>query len=357
MLKIRKGLIVFLALGLSVSYGQDLKESLRRLLKDNATSYVQPVGDALGTNLNTNWFHRGNLHHFLGFDVGVKLSLVMIPDSVKTFNFNLGDQQMAFALNPITGTNDTIMLSYSDIYYGSNTEMPTIASDESRTMAANPSHITDVLVDSLNARGLPGENFRAAIANAAAEIPDFTLKGLGLASVPFGVPQVSVGLPGGMEVTARFLPKLNLPKIGDKLGKVDLLGLGVRMSLDQYIPIPMFPFTINLYGNYQKIGIGDVLTAKSTSYGVQVGKSINLLVIAFGVYANAGFETSSFDLDYTYQRGDVEVPVKLSLDGPSGTDMGAGVWFRIVPLTYISVGVTKSPTSTAYTAGIGLSLR
>ena len=123
---IKKVLILVLALTFAVgAFGQSLEENLGSMLSDNATLYLQPLGDAFGAGMNSGWYHRSRVHKMLGFDISAKAMMAVVPDEGQFFNFVLNENTMEFDLTSIVDGVAPIELSFADIYYETDTRTPT----------------------------------------------------------------------------------------------------------------------------------------------------------------------------------------------------------------------------------------
>ena len=97
--------------------------------------------------------------------------------------------------------------------------------------------------------------------------------GFNLPYVPLPMPQVSLGLPFGIEVMARYIPTVSA---GDE-GKFNYSGFGARYSIDQWIP--MCPVNIAVHFMTQKLNFksksdADIFSGKGTAYGLKSARSL-----------------------------------------------------------------------------------
>jgi hypothetical protein len=173
--------------------------------------------------------------------------------------------------------------------------------------------------------------------------------GLDIPTTPLIVPQVSIGLPFGFEVTGRFFPTT---KIGD-VGKVNLLGFGLRHDIDQYIPL--LPVDVAVHFFTQKLSYEDasgtkLLEASGTAYGVEVSKHLLLLT----VYAGFQLESSSVKVGPFTNPYD-STPAEFTVDGNTSSRLLVGARLSLVFLNIhadYNLGTTK-----AFALGVGISFR
>ncbi|MCH8299027.1 MAG: hypothetical protein IIC39_00600 [Candidatus Marinimicrobia bacterium] len=154
--------IIFSLMLTTTSFGQDstqsvMQELIEQIAGDNVETYMQPFATALGTAVNTGLYHTAKIHGLPGFDVGVRVMFIPIPDDANTYFAKSNDTDSVEA-NTVFGPKDFL-------------------------------------------NGIPG--------------------GLDIGFIPFAVLHLSFGLPMGTEVNLRYLPSFetndDIPKI-DLLG-------------------------------------------------------------------------------------------------------------------------------------------
>lgn len=277
---------------------ESLEEKLSQMLESNAEGYLRPITEGLGADLNTCLFHSAKPHGVLGFDVGLKIMAVPMPDEAKFFTATVGSEshESATAVGPEDGG--------ATFTFGGGTTLP---------------------------------------------------GGIGADVVPVAVPQASIGLPFKTDVILRYLPAM---EIDDEIGEFKYLGLGVKHRLNQYIPLPSFPLDLAAYGVLQKLEIGDILWVSNQSFGLIASKSIPLITI----YGGFAVESSQTDVTYTYVNPsgpDVDVDLEMDSDVTSRLNVGAKLTF--FPLLFVQADYSKLMGSdvakNAYGVGLGLNLR
>ena len=367
---IKKVLILVLTMGLALgAYGQSLEETLSNLLKDNATMYMQPMGDGMGALMNSGYYHRSKVHKMLGFDLSIKLMALQVNDDAKWFDFALGNDMLQYDLSSISTLYDlgTVEISMDDVFMGANTRVPTIAGDADSigVIEVNTEHLQGIFEDHILAQLTPTlgpagaalalSNMSGPLATYIAAIPDIEIPGLGLAYMALPMPQLAVGLPMGIEVTVRGFPEYDIPDVG----KFTMYGGGLRLNIDQFIPIPLFPVDITAGAFYSQMSIGDIFTSSNASVGLQVGKSINLLIFGLGVYADAAYETSSISIGYDVDPNAGFGTDRLEFDMTTdpGLRLGVGFHLKPIPLVNLSAHVAQTPNNVVATAGLSISLR
>ncbi len=341
-------IVLLLSLSVAVFAQDDLGKQLSKVAGQNAVSYVSPLLSGFGADLNSGLYHSADLHDILGFDVGVKLSLMGIQDADKTFDF-----QMPSSIripSGIPGGGDVVFVGGT--HYASKVVAPT---------AAGANSGVDIYPIGVPAKTSTGVDIPLTLQNTLKNQkilttpPGFDLKG-----VPLVVPQAAIGLPLGFEVIGRFIPTMTIPPsgFGDPVGKVNFVGFGVRHSIDQYIPL--CPVDISVHFMTQKLTISDnndnkILSGSGTAYGAEVSKSFAVLT----VYGGFQMEKSSWDIEpYKFSDPTTNASVTISIpqiEGKNKSRFHAGV--RLL-LLLINVHADYSfATQPVITAGVGISLR
>ena len=187
-------LLVLLALSVS-AVGQKKVTDFLYMGKDAAgimtKEYLRPYGEMLGKSLNGGWYNSASIHKLGGFDLTVGVNMVMAPPSAESFD-------VAGLINTLPGNWSLKAPSVS--------KAPTAAG----SMTKRPVLVNDDLEQGV-------------------ELPN----GSGYNVFPMPIAQVSVGLPGHTEVSARVVPKMSV----GNAGKVNLYGFGLTHSFKEYVPI------------------------------------------------------------------------------------------------------------------------
>jgi hypothetical protein len=328
--KILAILVVFTTFTVTLSAQDDIGRQLSKVAGRNAVSYIAPLLSGLGADLNSGLYHSADLHEVLGFDVGVKLGVVMTTDADKSFDFVLPDQITYGGLTLRAGTDYDKLVTGSPTALGDKTGMDVKVKSTSKFVEVRGQTIFT------------------------------TPQGFNLKGVPLIVPQAAVGLPLGFEVIGRFIPTMTIPpsNFGDPIGKVTFTGFGLRHDIDQYIPL--CPVDIAVHFMTQKLTISDndgnkILSGSGTAYGAEVSKSLSVLTL----YGGFQVEKSSWDIEpYNFSDLSTNTTIKLdgfSVEGKNKSRFHAGV--RLL-LLLINIHADYSFASQpVITAGIGITLR
>lgn len=335
--------------------GQDIGETLKSLLEDNARGYVGPISTAFGTAVNSGTYHRAKPHKILGFDLTLNFAVATVPDAGQFYDFVLPDKitlPIDNTVIPELGTQ-VIIVEFigADLYAGNDLRSATFFGPDSIfDIVLNNSYAISQ-VKSAMAGQVPQEvidNATSEIQNAINQIPAIsTPPGIDFPALPMLIPQVSVGLPFSTEVT---LGGFSI-KAGDS--DISFSRFGAKIGLNQFIPtVPLLFPAVSLGFYVTNLDLGDVVKAKNSILTLQVSKSVPFLTI----YGGFGFENSSIEVDYTFVDQDLgEVPIAFSLDGDNGFRTTIGFRLKLLLLSLhadYSVGEYS-----AITLGMGLTLR
>jgi hypothetical protein len=338
--------LIMLCVFLSVSYYAKSQQQIAEFLKGNvkdaetlATAYMEPFGKMFGTSLNGGWYQAARPHKLLGFNVTFVTSVATVPTSAKTFDVSKLNLEELVLADPSNNISQTIS--------GKNTLGPRVVykDDPSGTLGFD----------------LP--------------------KGANLPFTFMPMIQAGIGLPFHTELTVRFLPSINVPKVGS----VNLWGVGVKNEFKEFIPgLKLVPIDLSIMLGYTKFAsefeisykpapadmptgytaanFNDqklALDANGFTARLLVGKSLPFL----SAYVGLGYSTAKtdFGLKGTYPIGmapvysGVEVDpfmMKYSHNGFSGN-----IGFR-VRLGVIAFNVDYTLGEYAlYSGGIGISFR
>jgi hypothetical protein len=295
-------------------------------------AYLRPYGEMLGVNLNSGWYTSAGVHKLGGFDFTILATYSMTPNSGKSFDVSKMDFQYMELAN-------------------ANHKAPTMAGK----MA------TDQL-PSLKPKGYAGTDRNIVLPN-----------GSGYDAMPSPMIQAAVGLPFKTEIMGRYVPQLDYGEIG----KLDLMGLGLKHNIDQHIPllkrIPFFKMSVlgaytQMNGNLglAQAGMsGQALDISTNAYTGRLLMGFNFPVVALYTGVGYGSAKTSFGLKGNYEvvGADPADPYATStVANPfafdyvvNGVDFNAGVRLRL-GIIALHADYTVGAYS-AITAGIGLSFR
>ncbi|MCK9560840.1 MAG: hypothetical protein M0R44_10385 [Candidatus Marinimicrobia bacterium] len=320
-------------------------DQLKELVASNGKSYLQPLATGFGTAMNTGLYNTAKTHKMLGFDIQLKVGMGMAPadkPSKTTYQFDLSAldaisfdvQGYSIELDPGSIFSDATTPNI----IGGDAEYFTVDNDyvqnEVQTQLYDQIHAAYPLLTptqiNTTISGMSSE-INTAIANnvQVKSIPG--LKSIGgledLKTVPFPFPilQASIGLPMGIEPSIRIIPKFEIPgDIGEAIGEISAFGAGVKLDIDRWIPVPLFPVDLAAQFYFQKMNIGEYLSANSTAMNLMVSKKLLFLTPYLGI----GKESSKFTASYK-KDGD---KIEFDIDGKNSMRFTAGLNIKIMVL-------------------------
>jgi len=321
----KKILIGLLLIIMVSSLFAGVQEKLQKFGEENGIVYVKPLVTAFGTTMNTGLFNTAKVLKPFTFGLNVNMMAAFVPKEDKTFTAVRPDLFIENPLNP----GENIYL-----YADEELESATVFGDEGATFVHNP-----------DLDAIPGLN--------ASELDIPLPNGANLPAVPFLMPQFNLGLPFGNEIMVRGMPKVEINK---DIGDLGFWGVGIKHSVDQYIPL--LPIDIAVQAALQNLYVGDILTFTNFNANLQVSKKL----LMWTLYTGVGYDKTnvSAEYDYTYQTinesneiEDVEQTIKFDVDGENEVRATAGVRFSFLLLKlYADYTISKY---SVFNAGIGVS--
>ena len=154
-----------------------LAEKLEAIAEENAVGYMQPFATALGTAINSGIYHTAKVHGLGGFDIGIRVMAVSIPDTGKIYS----------AFNGFNSFN-----------------VPTL------------------------------------FGNKTSDEPLLHVGGLDIGTLIFAVPQISIGLFMGTELNIRYLPPIEFDESIGEITFIGY-GLSHNLNQWIPVPLPLAP--------------------------------------------------------------------------------------------------------------------
>lgn len=239
--------------------------------------YIRPTANIIGAGLNAGWYNTARPHKLGGLDVMATVSWAKAPRSALSYDLSL--LNLNASLEPSKPTS-----------------APTAAGEQ----AERPELIYTQRIGSED------------IEYARFTHPD----GSGYDFFPLPMGQITVGLPLGTDVSARFIPVINVMDFGE----VGLWGVGGKHSVSQWIPIlrDLDFLDISLQGGYTRVSSSvhlkiepqevDVVPLLDPDYKWEdqflvqkvAGWTVNLIasqtLLAFTFYEGIGYASSLADV-------------------------------------------------------------
>lgn len=170
--------------------------------------------------------------------------------------------------------------------------------------------------------------------------------GINKTSVPAAIPQIAVSTLGS-EVMLRFFPETTFEDV-----EVGLLGIGVKHSISQYIPL--IPVEIAVQVLYNKVSITSPdldLSTTNLAFNAHASRSFGLLTL----YGGLQYEQTTMNIDYTFTGAgfegiDVDEKFSLELEGDNNIRLTLGAALRLAVIV-INADVNLG-SHTAFVAGL-----
>ena len=142
-------------------------------------------------------------------------------------------------------------------------------------------------------------------------------------------PQIRLGGLLGTELVVRYASSAMVPVLEEEdFPDLSILGIGVQHSISQYIK--GLPLDVSIGGSVNTLKFGDIVDLRSTSFGLNVGKSFGVLGVSGGLQSDGG--TMNLTYTSTDPNGagsvDVDVEVERSMRFRAGASMSLA-FFRL----------------------------
>lgn len=160
--------------------------------------YLKPYANVLGSDLNAGWYNTARPHKLGGLDFTATVSWAKAP--LADLTYNLSELDLSDKAN-----------------LGATNTAPTIAGKQD---------VRPELTYSENVQLSPGNS--QDVEYASYTVPN----GTGVDFFPLPMGQLTVGLPFGTDVSARFVPLIHFRDYG----KIGLWGVGGKHEISQWVP-------------------------------------------------------------------------------------------------------------------------
>lgn len=276
----------------------ELENTIKQFSGETAKGYVRPAADLFGANLLAGQFRSAAIPR-MGFSIA--LEIVGMAGVV-------GDDQMTYTASTPPGFSPSSFKT-ATIFGGTGATV---------SHSSNPA---------LTYRGADGV--------------------FDVSYMPMVAPQLRIGAVFGTEALVRLM---GLPKTGNEfLPELHLLGLGLRHSISQYLPV--LPLDVAAAGYYTSFTAGDMIDFKGYSIGVHASKDFAIATL----YGGVSYERSTLSL--RYNSTDPNFPgqlVDLSFDGDNAFRFTAGAGLNLAFFhLFLDVNVGNV---THFSGGIGFGM-
>lgn len=334
-------MIIVLSLMVSVSAQEFSMDQVKELVETNGKNYLQPLVTGYGSAMNAGLFNTAKTHKLLGFDIGLKMGMGIVPTGEKsTYDFDVS------VLDNISVPVGDYTLNLEPAELFSNTETPTILGGNAEPFEVDQTYIEQTLFDAIKDEqpSLSDEQVNRIISGMSSDITsavdDINITSIpGMKSInalkdlenlifPFPIIQASIGLPMGIEPSIRMIPAISIPgDVGEALGEISAFGAGLKIDVDQFIPIPLFPVDIAAQAYYQAFKMGDILSANNVNFNLHASKKL----LMFTPYLGIGVDNTSFTASYKMGDGEKQ-DFTIEGDNKLRTTLGLNIKFLVLQI-------------------------
>jgi len=339
-----------------MGHSQSLQDNLKSMANANAINYLGDFTTAFGMNMNSGTFHKAKPHKVLGFDITMSMSATLTSDAANTFEFILPSEDILVPIT-ISGQQYDLAINPDAVYeedriastiFGPSTSNE-IKVDNAKAKSSIRTQLGSAGVDEIAINSIPDSELTQIVEDNFPNLP--TPKGFDLPITPAVIPQISIGFPKDIELTFRGFPSSNVPDYG----KVEFLGYGGKIGLNQFIPLPNIVLPDMALGYYaMNITMGDIIKMNNSITMFQISKSLPFLT----VYGGLGVENSIADVNYSYENALSETPTSINFSITGTNTFRTIVGFRLkLAILSINADYNIGDDFNTINAGIGITLR
>jgi len=270
---------------------QSFDETIANLSTAAAQKYIEPAMTAFGSNLNSGWVNQVPSSKLFGFDLNIKLVGMgtFLNDKPKTFTssgsfrFTSDQADHILANSGVSSSHPSYASAKAELLsknWNVNFAGPTIIGKDNESLK--------ITFPGGTVSGLTIQPFTESVGDVKGLLNELTI-------LPTGVPQVTIGTIFGTQVSFRYLPSIDL----DKLGKLTFSGFGIIHNPASWLNVPL-PVDIGLGYFTQKLKVGTIVETTASQYGIFVSKTIGA-IIAIVPYAGFTIETSKTSISYDFE--------------------------------------------------------
>lgn len=233
-----------------------------------------------------------NLYHVL--------TSITSPRDINTNNYkNKSNRKGILTMKSLRNSIAIVLLAASYIFTGSAFAQDDLNKVFAQMDAKSFQPLTDAFSSSVNSGLYHSAKIKktfslyVGIKGATTEVIEAP-SSLKIKSIPFAVPQITVGA-FGTDVTVRYVPSVGL----GKYGSVSTFGISIRHSLSQYINKAPFDATVQFA--YQTLNVNDskdnsLVHTGSIAANIQFSKELSV----FTIYTGLQYEKTGADFNFNY---------------------------------------------------------
>lgn len=326
-------LIVLLAV--SIANSQSLEETIQQLSEDAAKSYVKPVSDGVGANLNTGWYQKSPPPVKTGFNIsiGVVAMGTFVGEDQLSFStegayyfqedeaLELAQQIPNWSQLP-PATQNEIIQQIINTQFSVSISGPTVIGSEQEHVTVSTS--TQTIQVGNQTYTIPGETVELDVTGLVEKPP----------LLPTAAPQLTIGTVMGTQLTFRYAPSI---KISDAIGSMKYFGFGIVHNPAVWFKEPL-PVDFALGYFRQRIKIGSTFEEKTNAFGIYASKTFGGFVASITPFGGFMFESSEMHITYAYQVSNDAPPIDVDvrIDGSNKNRFLLGVGFSVVGINLVA---------------------
>lgn len=250
--------------------GQDIQGTIDLYTRKHGDAFLAPLPDAFTTGMHSGMFHSAEIKKGFHIYLGASVSVAYISEAMRMYQ------------TEIEVLNETYQV-----------DAPTIF----------------------------GENESVQVLIPGGTVYSFPA-GFDLGFLPVAAPQLRIGTLAGTEALLRYFSF----DLGESTGRLELMGYGVRHSINPYFPQLDWDIALALY--QQQITLGDIVRANSQLFHLQMGNTHGIL----NYYGFVAFQNGQIDVHYTFEDALNTEEINLSLKNHQRFFGGAGLGLRLAIL-------------------------
>ncbi|MBK8549589.1 MAG: hypothetical protein IPL53_00465 [Ignavibacteria bacterium] len=273
--------LLTLFLQVNISFSQSLEENLQQVGPNYGKLYLQPLANAMGVNVNSNFFYTAsvpfNSKKPAEFNIGLRLRLMntFLTSDDQKFNYSYSDTGKVNGL-PVTGTYTVV-------------NAPTVIGN------------TDEAVAKFTYNGT--------------YYPENDIELIGgivkTTNVPLFIPEITFGTVYATDASIILLPTINI----HDFGAFRMFGFTLRHNFSHYVKNSPVDYALML--GYQRMSLtesdnNDLWKSNSYFINAQLSKSFTKVITG---YVALQFEQFKADVSYNYDDNGDDIPITFSIDG------------------------------------------
>ncbi len=326
----------------SISFSQDLEETLSNLSSDAAKSYLAPIANGFGSNLNSGWFAYPPDPVKLGFTLRLRVigtGTFFSSDEERfstsgTFRYNSAQADAILANSGITFNSPGYQAAKAELL----SQEWTVAFS-GPTIIGNKDEYLKVFFGGGTVAGQQVAAYEEVIQDVNGYLDGLTL-------LPSANIQLTLGTVYGTNFVVRWFPSIDI----QDLGKFTFYGFGLVHNTNIWFKKPL-PVDLSVGGYYQNLKVGDIFESSATQFGVYASKTFGGIFAAtpyVGLTTESSTTSVSYDYNYDTPAGPQTVNVGFDLDGKNSVAFTVGLSLKLVILNLnVDYKAAKSGTVTA----------